>query len=212
MYKKIRAINAIMKNFFRNYQVEKIEHLPWITFGAIDFLKSNLSDKMTVFEWGSGDSTLFFAKRVKQVISIEHGPYWYKKLSKELEREAIKNVNLSLVEPVLVDETDSLYISTDGKYVGKDLDKLSFEDYVKAIDNFPDEYFDMVLVDGRARPGCIRHALPKIKKGGYLLLDNSERPEYQHVLPLLEHWRETCFFGNGPNTVSEWETKTWQKN
>ena len=32
--------------------------LPWISFGAIDFIGRSLRPDMTVFEWGSGGSTL----------------------------------------------------------------------------------------------------------------------------------------------------------
>ena len=39
--------------------------LPWITFGAIDFLKQKTVKGMMVFEYGSGSSTLFWAKRIR---------------------------------------------------------------------------------------------------------------------------------------------------
>ncbi len=187
------------------------EPLPWITFGAINYLKDFLSKKMVAFEWGSGDSTLFFAQRTKRVISVEHVPYWYKKIEKRIGLAKIKNVDLFLIEPVYSEGVDSLYTSDDGKYVGKDFTGLSFEDYVKVIDNFPDEYFDVVCVDGRARPGCIKHALPKIRKSGILLLDNSERPEYQQAEYNMVDWVRTSYLGPGPGTVNEWETTIWQK-
>ena len=34
--------------------------LPWISYGAIDFLDGYLKPDMTVYEYGSGGSTLFF--------------------------------------------------------------------------------------------------------------------------------------------------------
>jgi len=42
----------------------------WITFGATDFLKKIANDKMRVFEYGSGGSTLFWSERVNHVISV----------------------------------------------------------------------------------------------------------------------------------------------
>ena len=39
--------------------------IPWMNYGIIDFLESRLNNKMTVFEYGSGASTLYFAKKVK---------------------------------------------------------------------------------------------------------------------------------------------------
>ncbi|MDM8553380.1 hypothetical protein QUF75_01435 [Desulfococcaceae bacterium HSG7] len=50
---------------------------PWIAFGAIRFLEKHLHEDMHVFEYGIGGSTLFFAKRVKAVVSIEHDKEWY---------------------------------------------------------------------------------------------------------------------------------------
>ena len=55
--------------------------MPWFTYPAIEALKTwNLSQK-TVLEYGSGYSTLFWANRVKSVVSIEHNPDWYHKVS-----------------------------------------------------------------------------------------------------------------------------------
>jgi predicted O-methyltransferase YrrM len=54
----------------------------------------------------------------------------------------------------------------------------SFEKYAKTIQQFPTEYFDLVLVDGRARPSCIQQSLPYLKHGGLLVVDNTERSYY----------------------------------
>src|SRR4051812_28959184 len=37
--------------------------IPWFSYSAVDFLESFLQPSMTVCEYGSGGSTLFFAKR-----------------------------------------------------------------------------------------------------------------------------------------------------
>ena len=44
--------------------------LPWFSYAAIDFLKQYLRADMRVGEYGSGGSTLFFARRTKSVFSI----------------------------------------------------------------------------------------------------------------------------------------------
>ena len=47
-------------------------YLPWFTYPAIEALSNwDLSDKR-VFEYGSGFSTLFWASRAKEVVSVEH--------------------------------------------------------------------------------------------------------------------------------------------
>lgn len=54
--------------------------LPWYTYSAIEYLRQlDFSDK-TVFEYGSGNSTLFWAKRCKRVVSVEDNPDWHAKV------------------------------------------------------------------------------------------------------------------------------------
>jgi hypothetical protein len=66
------------------------EPIPWLTYPFIDFIIPRLSNRLTLFEFGAGNSTLFYAKRVKEVVSIEHNKDWYKKISKQ----AMDNVKL----------------------------------------------------------------------------------------------------------------------
>ena len=47
--------------------------------------------------------------------------------------------------------------------------------YNQVIETFQDNYFDLILVDGRDRAKCIESSIPKLKSGGWLVLDNSER-------------------------------------
>src|SRR5208283_402812 len=47
--------------------------VPWFSQSAIDFLESYVKPSMRVFEYGSGGSTIFFARRAKSVDSIEKG-------------------------------------------------------------------------------------------------------------------------------------------
>ncbi len=158
----------------RNSIADKI---PWMTFSAIDFLKKVSHSEMHIFEYGSGGSTFFWALRVKHITSVEHDKSWFEKIKMELAGQKITNVDYVLREPYSISDFGkkqfqiaSDYISGDPGHNGK-----SFEAYAKTIDSFPDENFDVVVVDGRARPSCILHSLKKIKRGGYLVVDNSER-------------------------------------
>ena len=53
-----------------------------------------------------------------------------------------------------------------------------FKSYVTQIDEFQDEHFDLILIDGRARPSCIQHSVNKLKRNGLLVLDNADRVYY----------------------------------
>ena len=52
------------------------EPLPWISYPAIDFLEQKMSGDWSVLEWGCGQSTLWWAARVRRVVSIEHNAEW----------------------------------------------------------------------------------------------------------------------------------------
>ena len=50
--------------------------VPWWTYGAIDAVEEWLASRarpVRVFEWGSGASTMWLAKRVDQIDSVEQG-------------------------------------------------------------------------------------------------------------------------------------------
>jgi len=50
--------------------------LPWLSEDATNFLESVLNKNMTVCEFGGGGSTLWFAPRVKTVITFENNADW----------------------------------------------------------------------------------------------------------------------------------------
>ncbi len=56
--------------------------LPWFTYPAIEYLNQLDLSGCTVFEWGSGNSSLFFAQNSKFVYSIENNKEWFEKILK----------------------------------------------------------------------------------------------------------------------------------
>ncbi len=190
---------------FRTTSKNTIDYqIPWMSFAAIDYLSDWLHKKMVVFEYGSGGSSLFIAERVHQLHSVDHDELWYNKVQAIIEQKQIKNITYKLFKPEpLVSSTPSEcgnpanFLSCMGEFNG-----LSFENYVRSIDQFSDHYFDLVIVDGRARPSCIKHAMTKVKQGGVLLLDNADRSYYLNPFPeLLEEdkWRQKIFIGHFPH-------------
>lgn len=56
--------------------------LPWYTYPAIEYINQlDYSDK-TVFEWGTGNSTYFWAGKAREVTSVEDDDEWFKKLNR----------------------------------------------------------------------------------------------------------------------------------
>src|SRR6266852_7325691 len=75
------------------------EKLPWLSYAAIDFLNSSLSQNMRVFEWGVGGSTLFFAERGRESVSVEHDPEWAKEIQEAMRPLDHPSWQLHVVQP-----------------------------------------------------------------------------------------------------------------
>jgi hypothetical protein len=183
---------------------------PWIVHGAAQFLGERLRLDMRVFEFGAGGSTLFFADRVAEVFSVEHDPLWYESLSTEITRLHSTNVSLQLAEPeaLLRAPLPTDCFSSASAYEG-----MQFNAYVSTIDVYPDAFFDVILVDGRARNDCCVHAMPKLKPGGLLIFDNTDRAAYASVIERLGNagYVERPFFGPTMGVYRFTKTTVFQK-
>jgi hypothetical protein len=197
-------------------KVSSIEtKIPWLCFSAIDHISKFIRPDMNVFEYGSGGSTLFWASRVKQVVSVEHDEKWQSQMQHEFIKQDAANVKyiLAPAEPDESYERKSAgdpysYISGDPGYVGK-----KFEAYVKQIDIYPNQYFDFIIIDGRARPSCVLHSLAKLTLNGFVVLDNTERDYYRKAINLMNNqkWKMWKFSGPVPYSPSFSETTVFQK-
>ena len=58
---------------------------PWVAFSAIRFLEQVIGPQSRVFEYGSGGSTLFFSRRARQAVSVEHQSDWYARVAAALQ-------------------------------------------------------------------------------------------------------------------------------
>jgi hypothetical protein len=191
-----------------------IDQRPWITCTAIAFLQKKLKGNGSIFEWGSGGSTAFYAKHAKHVITIEHDPEWYEQVNQSLEHSARQRVDMRLVPPTASHDNRSGdpgnpddYCSADAGFINQ-----SFYDYVTAVDQYPSDAFELISIDGRSRPACLKHAVQHVAKGGYLLLDNSDR-EYYHskTPPELSFWRKFEFVGPVNYSGMFGRTLIWQR-
>ena len=58
--------------------------IPWYSYPAIEYIRQlDFSDK-AVFEYGSGNSTLFWAARSKSVVAVEDDHAWYERVRQSL--------------------------------------------------------------------------------------------------------------------------------
>lgn len=165
--------------------------VPWWTYDAIDAVRSWFADRdgspVRVFEYGSGASTLWLARRASEVHSVEHHRGFGEMMATELDQ--FDHVTLRIVEPV-PSERPRVASAKEGHQ------GLDFADYVAAIDAVPGD-FDLVVVDGRAREACLAAAQSRLAPGGIVVFDNSRRRRYREAI-LASGMLEQRFSGLTP--------------
>ena len=97
-YIRYRLLRPLLKLYTKSFRLT-VKNAPWLTPPATTFLNRVLDRQETFLEFGSGRSTLFFASRVKELISVEHHEGWFKKISTLLEVEGMENVKYVLHPP-----------------------------------------------------------------------------------------------------------------
>lgn len=163
---------------------------PWLPTMANYLLAARIAQGNihTVFEYGSGSSTLWFYQHLPlqqgaHIVSVEHDADWYNQI------KAHNLPSLTLINHP--------------------------QPYHAVISNYPDNYFDIILVDGRNRNACMQAAIPKLKAGGWLLLDNSEREYYQKGIDLMHGWNYTICAQPQPDnfgfTYAGWQCTIFEK-
>jgi hypothetical protein len=147
------------------------EPLPWVTYSFIDFIKTRLNKDLSIFEYGSGSSTLFYAKHVKSVTSVEHDETWYHKIVKSKPQNA--------------------------EMIFSKLERGG--DYSKKV-NTLGKLFDIIIVDGRDRVNCCINSVQALTPSGVIVLDDSERKEYEKACVFLKEagFKELSFTGISP--------------
>lgn len=132
--------------------------VPWLASPAVSMLEDLLEEQDRVLEWGSGDSTIWFAERSREVVSIEHKPEWYENVLERCRSEHVGNVR------ILLRRIERPHDTHDPEHP-----------YVQAPVKCSQGAFDLILVDGRLREYCARAAPDWLKPGGILIIDDAER-------------------------------------
>jgi len=149
--------------------------VPWWSYdaiGAIDAWLVRRTGATRVFEYGSGASTLWLARRATEVHSVEHHRRFGEMMQAEV--AVLDNVSLSIVEPV--PHLRPVVPSAKEGHQG-----LDFAAYVGAI-GAVDGQFDLVVIDGRAREACLMAAKERLAPGGIVVFDNSRRRRYRDAI------------------------------
>jgi hypothetical protein len=151
----------------------RIPERPWLVPAAIGWLRRRIRSEWSILELGAGRSTPWFARRAARVISLEDDALWHSWTCVRLDEAGLTNADLRL-RPV--------------------------EEFPKEVGSLPDDAFDLVVVDFLEAPtvtriDCLDPALHKVRPGGYLLLDDSDRPGYAAAFEVLAGWNFRRFVG-----------------
>ncbi|MFK8016457.1 MAG: FkbM family methyltransferase [Gammaproteobacteria bacterium] len=159
--------------------------IPWMNYGAVSFLEQRLTDDLEVFEYGSGNSTIFIANLVKHITAVECDQGW---------SDYVKGILPSNANVVFCAKGDAGYVDSIAEQ-GKP--------------------FDVVIVDAEERPRCLVNAADHLTDRGVVILDDAARDEYQaatqtmrekgfRVLPLdgmkaggIKTYQTTIFYRDG---------------
>jgi predicted O-methyltransferase YrrM len=146
-----------MQDWYKPSNPDKVKPFPWLAPKVIKKLESLLTPDMEVLEHGSGGSTLWFAERVKFVLAIEQDLDWRRVIEKKLGK------NRGAICASLGDIIPSQRL-LNGR-------------------------FDLLLIDGEPVEDRIRWLIAAnnlVKAGGWVVLDNCNRPEYEKEFEALK--------------------------
>ncbi len=146
---------------------------PWIVPAAIGYLRRRIRSDWSVLELGAGRSTPWLARRAGRVLSFEDNGFWVEETRGRLRELGFENVELR---------------------------QLPVDEFAAEVDALPDARFDLVVVDFLEAPtvtrmDVLRPVMSKVRSGGLLLLDDSDRPGYAEAFQLLADWRFRKFVG-----------------
>ncbi|MHA2281167.1 MAG: hypothetical protein ACXAC5_09975 [Promethearchaeota archaeon] len=143
---------------------------------------SKKMEKINIFEWGSGKSTIYFSGFLySQQIpfswhSGEHNRFWYNRLHKlyfnKVFKQLAPHVNIHLAEIKGYKDFRKVPNTLKEKYI-----------------NLPKQTglkFDIMMVDGRYRRLCVLNSKKYLSNNGILILMEAERKHYHCALSEFE--------------------------
>lgn len=190
------------------YKIFKLTHpyRPWTSQASIRIFENILNREMIGLEYGSGNSTIFLARRLRHLTSVEHHEGWYRTVQNQLKALELSNVDYHLIPPQASEVEHPYTFYKDFGFTENDFQvRREYHSYFSFVTRYPSEHFDFILVDGRARVECALLAIPKLKPGGIFVLDNSDRTRYIPIFTALKSWKKVT------TTTGLFDTTIWFK-
>lgn len=156
-----------MPEWFARSDPQSVKEIPWLSPQAVAYLTDIIRPEFDVIEHGSGGSSLWFAERVNSVCAFEQNHEWA-----EVIRQKAVTDNLIVID-------------------------VELEAY---LENYTGSDFDLMLIDGEpveTRKKWMLAAPQLVKPGGWVVLDNANRPEYTFTREWLGRQAELVKTCNG---------------
>lgn len=159
--------------------------LPWLTYPLINFIEPKLSKKFSMFEYGSGNSTMWFADHVGFIQSVDHDELWYRQVLTKLPSNATL-----MLEKIDGDQSYSAatFLSCDSE-----------NNYSSSVSR-TGKLYDIILVDGVYRSNSVVHSVKCLTKEGIIIVDNVDYVESLQATDYLKNagFRRIDFWGMCP--------------
>lgn len=148
--------------------------IPWYTYPAIEYIDNHRLQGLTVLEYGSGYSSLYYAGRGAEVTSVEDDGKWFNELSRREAKRAAPRFRCVLAE------SKRAYVERP-EVTGADI----------------------VVIDGSYRSECCEYVASMIGAGecnaAWIVIDNSDwYPDSIKTLDAALGWPRADFCGFGP--------------
>lgn len=150
---------------------EKNEPIPWISYSMLSLLEQRIDKSHSVFEFGSGNSTIWFAKKAKSIISVEHDKGYFEYVTGRLNH--FDNVEYHFAS--LGDSYTNMILEVGNK-------------------------FDIIVIDGRERVICAKNSIKALTPRGVIIWDNADRDKYIKGYAFLKSagFKRIDFYGLAP--------------
>lgn len=152
------------------------EPLPWYTYPSIDFLRYRNYDNKAVLEFGGGQSTLWWAKRAKYVVTLEGDEDWYEKIKSHMP----ENVDLN--------------------YVSMENASVNVAQVKDILGSKQHSTYDVIVIDGLYRYEMIGIARDLVAEDGIIICDNAEGYGFYDGFK-RSGLNRVDFYGNAPGVV-----------
>jgi predicted O-methyltransferase YrrM len=167
--------------------------------------------KIKMFEWGSGFSTIYYAKYLKdrgisfEWHTIDNNRSWHEKIATMVKNKGLgDSVSLYVKEflPFWQKPDWKIIPPPKGVFAPKGQNEIDYVNYPKTLNT----KFDIIMIDARFRRRCLSVSKEVLASGGIVILHDAQKPHYRVGEEIFPHRRlinsGTWFpFQKDPNQV-----------